>query len=319
MVSCPKCGSADVHAGNRGWNWKTGLLGSGSVRVTCLRCGHAFKPGQGAVSLIGDRVRSPDAGWETKRVQGACECGMQIVEGWNRCPDCGRAIPRPVAGGETRVVAEDTNSGEADYLAAWGIIPRDLPESTGEVALTAPAQFSVSQATPLAPSRQSSNGLRRQGFRAWFRYVDGRIRFGRIALVSMGLFAAWMLLVLIVTLGSSSSAAHSAWMATIRQPWADLTSSTTDVQASIVARDFGGAADACRRMSDAAKTLLQMDDPPEEEVARHWRAAMNLYDQAGTDCYQGLTTDDLDRVDRGASELEQATAELELATAAANS
>jgi DNA-directed RNA polymerase subunit RPC12/RpoP len=45
-VKCPYCGSTQVHAGARGFKWTTGLLGSGKVRLTCLRCGRQFKPGQ---------------------------------------------------------------------------------------------------------------------------------------------------------------------------------------------------------------------------------------------------------------------------------
>lgn len=45
-VTCPKCQSAQVHAGQRGWNAATGFLGSGGVRITCLKCGHQFKPGE---------------------------------------------------------------------------------------------------------------------------------------------------------------------------------------------------------------------------------------------------------------------------------
>ena len=47
-IKCPKCKSTQVHAGKRGWNLMTGLLGSGAVIMTCLKCGHKFKPGQGA-------------------------------------------------------------------------------------------------------------------------------------------------------------------------------------------------------------------------------------------------------------------------------
>lgn len=45
-VKCPKCGSAKVHAGARGFKLTTGFIGSGKVLITCLRCGRQFKPGQ---------------------------------------------------------------------------------------------------------------------------------------------------------------------------------------------------------------------------------------------------------------------------------
>ena len=43
-VCCPRCGSAQVHAGRRGWSWATGFFGSGKVVITCLKCGQRFGP-----------------------------------------------------------------------------------------------------------------------------------------------------------------------------------------------------------------------------------------------------------------------------------
>ena len=45
-VTCPKCGSTQIHAEKRGWNLLTGFIGSGQIVLTCLKCGHKFKPGQ---------------------------------------------------------------------------------------------------------------------------------------------------------------------------------------------------------------------------------------------------------------------------------
>lgn len=44
-VRCLACGSRDVHAEKRGWKWTTGLIGSGKIMLTCLRCGHQQRPG----------------------------------------------------------------------------------------------------------------------------------------------------------------------------------------------------------------------------------------------------------------------------------
>jgi hypothetical protein len=44
-VKCPECGSAEVHAEKRGWRLTTGFFGSGKIVLTCLKCGHTFKPG----------------------------------------------------------------------------------------------------------------------------------------------------------------------------------------------------------------------------------------------------------------------------------
>jgi DNA-directed RNA polymerase subunit RPC12/RpoP len=46
-VRCPKCGSAKIHAEKRGWNIWVGFIGSGKIVITCLACGHKFKPGEG--------------------------------------------------------------------------------------------------------------------------------------------------------------------------------------------------------------------------------------------------------------------------------
>lgn len=46
-VKCPKCGSDQVHAAKRGWSIWTGLIGSGKIVITCLKCGNKFSPGQG--------------------------------------------------------------------------------------------------------------------------------------------------------------------------------------------------------------------------------------------------------------------------------
>lgn len=45
-VNCPKCGSAKVHAEKRGWSMWIGFIGSGQILITCLKCGHKFKPGE---------------------------------------------------------------------------------------------------------------------------------------------------------------------------------------------------------------------------------------------------------------------------------
>ncbi len=64
-VLCPKCGSDQITANKKGFSGKqavagavltggvgllAGTIGSNKVRITCLSCGHQFKPGQGAKS-----------------------------------------------------------------------------------------------------------------------------------------------------------------------------------------------------------------------------------------------------------------------------
>ena len=50
-VTCPQCGSTQVHAEKRGWSIMVGFIGSGKIVITCLKCGHKFRPGQQAAAI----------------------------------------------------------------------------------------------------------------------------------------------------------------------------------------------------------------------------------------------------------------------------
>lgn len=41
---CPKCYSTALSANKRGWKLTTGFIGSGKIILTCMKCGHKFKP-----------------------------------------------------------------------------------------------------------------------------------------------------------------------------------------------------------------------------------------------------------------------------------
>lgn len=43
-VKCPKCGSTQITAGQRGYSFWTGFLGSGKTVNRCSNCGHKWKP-----------------------------------------------------------------------------------------------------------------------------------------------------------------------------------------------------------------------------------------------------------------------------------
>ncbi len=43
-VKCPKCGSINITAGQRGYSLLTGFIGSGSTVNRCAKCGHKWKP-----------------------------------------------------------------------------------------------------------------------------------------------------------------------------------------------------------------------------------------------------------------------------------
>lgn len=45
-VRCPKCGSTNITAGQRGYSLLTGFLGSGSTVNRCANCGYKWKPGK---------------------------------------------------------------------------------------------------------------------------------------------------------------------------------------------------------------------------------------------------------------------------------
>lgn len=44
VVKCPKCGSTNVTAGQKGYSLLTGFIGSSSTVNRCAKCGHKWKP-----------------------------------------------------------------------------------------------------------------------------------------------------------------------------------------------------------------------------------------------------------------------------------
>lgn len=56
-IRCPRCGSTQVHPEKRGWDLSLGLLAGvvglaagglrrNEIRLTCLKCGYNFRPGE---------------------------------------------------------------------------------------------------------------------------------------------------------------------------------------------------------------------------------------------------------------------------------
>lgn len=43
-IKCPKCGSTNITAGQRGYSLVTGFIGSGSTVNRCAKCGYKWKP-----------------------------------------------------------------------------------------------------------------------------------------------------------------------------------------------------------------------------------------------------------------------------------
>lgn len=44
-IYCPKCKSHQYQAAPRGYSLLWGFIGSGKIMITCLNCGHRWKPG----------------------------------------------------------------------------------------------------------------------------------------------------------------------------------------------------------------------------------------------------------------------------------
>lgn len=70
-IQCPKCGSSDLTANKKGFSGKkavagalltggvgllAGTLGSNKVKITCLKCGHEFLPGQDRESVEAKKI-----------------------------------------------------------------------------------------------------------------------------------------------------------------------------------------------------------------------------------------------------------------------
>ena len=66
-IRCPKCGSTQIVANKKGFKWFRfiifsiitlglglifGIIGKDKIEITCLNCGHKFKPKQGAKKII---------------------------------------------------------------------------------------------------------------------------------------------------------------------------------------------------------------------------------------------------------------------------
>jgi len=76
-VLCPKCGSDQITANKKGFSGKkaivgglltggvgllAGTIGSNKVKITCLGCGHEFKPGEGAKSQADFKKKASNSG-----------------------------------------------------------------------------------------------------------------------------------------------------------------------------------------------------------------------------------------------------------------
>lgn len=75
-IKCPKCGSNQLSANKKGFSGRkavggailtggigllAGTIGSNKIRITCLACGHQFKPGEDLAGLAKKRKEQEQA------------------------------------------------------------------------------------------------------------------------------------------------------------------------------------------------------------------------------------------------------------------
>lgn len=77
-IKCPKCGSDQLHAEKKGFSAGkaaagavltggigilAGGIGSGKIKITCLKCGHSFKPGADMDSVTERKKEEENISW----------------------------------------------------------------------------------------------------------------------------------------------------------------------------------------------------------------------------------------------------------------
>lgn len=97
-ISCPKCGSHDLHAGKKGFSGTkavggavltgglgllAGTIGSNKVVITCLKCGNHFKPGETQYNALrGNHKPARQASNAEKKVANVLGLILAIVCGF---------------------------------------------------------------------------------------------------------------------------------------------------------------------------------------------------------------------------------------------
>lgn len=108
-IKCPKCASEQIYANKKGFSagkavggailvggvgLAAGAIGRNKVQLTCMRCGHKFKPGE---QLPPPKIKMPDnvdyVGPEERKQYVCSGCGKTSWFTQNQpCPKCGRRI-----------------------------------------------------------------------------------------------------------------------------------------------------------------------------------------------------------------------------------
>ncbi len=143
-IKCPKCGSTQIHADKRGFKagravagtliagplagLATGGMGKNKIVITCLGCGHQFKPGEGSSS--GSSTYSGTNNYtegvtfvRQERADYKCaHCGKvsSFEEANKRCPSCGGYIKESDRIGYVK--PEVTSKPNDGNLSAGGVI-----------------------------------------------------------------------------------------------------------------------------------------------------------------------------------------------------
>jgi len=95
-VRCPKCGSTTSHAEKRGWSLWTGFIGSGKILITCLKCGHKFKPGEGGPEQPEGEVAIRGIVLKEGGMKRRCPfCAEEIQPDAIKCRFCGERLDGP--------------------------------------------------------------------------------------------------------------------------------------------------------------------------------------------------------------------------------
>ncbi|OFY41221.1 MAG: hypothetical protein A2X18_12770 [Bacteroidetes bacterium GWF2_40_14] len=112
-IQCPKCGSDQIHADKKGFGFGRGIIGAlaggllvgtaagsigkNNVIITCLSCGHKFKPGEqldpkteAVVEKIfyDGYVKPIDKGDMSHKTYKCHYCG-KVATDTAKCPKCG--------------------------------------------------------------------------------------------------------------------------------------------------------------------------------------------------------------------------------------
>ncbi len=108
QIICPKCGSTQIHADKKGYSvgkaaagvvltggigLVAGTIGSNKIKITCLKCGHKFNPGEGKYtgSMNYTPVEINYKVGETNII--ICNnCGGRMLSSNSYCSECGKKL-----------------------------------------------------------------------------------------------------------------------------------------------------------------------------------------------------------------------------------